>query len=101
MALGGGALALAESRALLERRAYCIFLKTSPEQTLHRLQRSRERRPMLGERPTLPRIAELYESRMPYYAASDHVIEAERLSAREILDDILAWLHAKEIVLSP
>ena len=45
--------------------AYRIFIKISPEQILARARRSREVRPMLGSRPTLSGIKELYARRMP------------------------------------
>src|SRR5271156_4463039 len=40
VALGGGALTVAENRALLKERAHRIFLRSSPEQILRRLRRS-------------------------------------------------------------
>lgn len=93
IALGGGAPTVAANRAFLRRRAHTVFLNVSPEQVLHRVSRSREPRPVLGDRPTLARIRQLYEERLPYYACADHVVEARRLNAREILDDILRWLR--------
>jgi shikimate kinase len=101
VALGGGALTVPENRALLAERAHRVFLKASPEQILARVQRNRKRRPLLGTRPTIDRIRELYEARLPDYAAADHVVEARRMSDREVLDDILLWLREKKIALQP
>jgi shikimate kinase len=97
VALGGGALTSSANRALLAERAHRVFLKASPEQILARVQRNRKRRPLLGTRPTLDRIRELYHARLPDYAAADHVVEARRMSDREVLDDILLWLREKKI----
>jgi shikimate kinase len=97
VALGGGALTVAENRALLKERAYRVFLRSSPEQILRRVRRSRQRRPLLGNRPTLANIQKLYEERLAHYADADHVVEAERLSDRAVLDDILQWLSEENI----
>lgn len=99
VALGGGALTVAANRRLLAREAYRIFLHISPEKILARVARGRGRRPLLGPAPTLERIRTLYESRLADYACADHVVEAERLSDRAVLDDILAWLHEAKIEL--
>ena len=50
VALGGGAVTVAENRSLLAERAVRVFIKISPEQMLARLRRSRVVRPMLGAR---------------------------------------------------
>jgi shikimate kinase len=97
VALGGGALTLAENRAFIKERAHRIFLRSSPGQILRRLRRSRERRPLLGARPTLAQIQELYDARFAHYADADYIVEAQRLSDRGVLDEILLWLSEKKI----
>ncbi|HTU80613.1 MAG TPA: shikimate kinase [Candidatus Acidoferrales bacterium] len=92
VALGGGAMTEPENRNLLKDRAYRVFIKVPPEQILARVRRSREVRPMLGASPTLARIKELYAKRLPDYASSDRVIEAERRSDRDVIDEIVEWL---------
>jgi shikimate kinase len=97
VALGGGSLTVAENRAFLKERAHRVFLRSSPAQILRRVRRSRERRPLLGDRPTLAKIQKLYDERLAHYAEADHVVEAEGLSDRAVLDDILQWLSEKNI----
>lgn len=99
VALGGGALTVDENRAFIKERAHRIFLRSSPAQILRRLRRSRERRPLLGVRPTLTQIQRLYGERLAHYADADYIVAAERLSDRAILDDILQWLSEKKIAL--
>lgn len=99
VALGGGALSSEENRALLKNHAHTIFLRVSPRRIMQRVRRSREPRPLLGARPSLARIRELYEARLPQYEAADHVVEAERMNDREILDEILLWLSERKITL--
>jgi shikimate kinase len=93
VALGGGALTVAENRRLLDDRAYCVFIKVSPEQIFARVRRGREVRPVLGPRPTLARIKELYAQRMPEYESADHVVEASRRSDGEVVAEIIEWLR--------
>jgi shikimate kinase len=99
IALGGGALTVAENRALLEKHAHRIFLKASPEQIFARVQQNRRRRPLLGAHPSIDRIRELYDARLPDYAAVDHVVEVRAMSDREVLDEVLQWLRAEKIAL--
>lgn len=100
IALGGGALTFAANRPLLQRRAYRIFIKVSAEQVLARVRKSREKRPVLGADPTLASVSALYEARMPQYVQADYVVEAERRSGRDVLEDILDWLRARRITLT-
>ena len=93
IALGGGALTVAANRRVLASRAYRVFIRVSPEQVLARLRKAKEARPLLGETPTLAKIRALYETRMPQYESADHVVEADRLSGRQVLDDIVEWLR--------
>lgn len=100
VALGGGALTVAENRKVLKKHAYRIFLRASPEQILARVRSSAELRPLLGPVPTMKRIRELYEARLPQYAGVDYVVEAARMTDRQILDDILSWLREKNVALT-
>jgi shikimate kinase len=94
IALGGGALTTPENAALLEGRAYQVFIKIRPEQILARVRVARERRPMLGPAPTIGRINELYDARMPAYERADRVVDASRRSDAEIVAEIVEWLQA-------
>lgn len=97
VALGGGALTLAENRKLLEERAYRIFIRISAEQAFARVRRSREMRPMLGSEPTLERIKELYAVRMADYATADLVVDASVHGDAAVIERIVAWLDARQI----
>jgi shikimate kinase len=99
IALGGGAVTFDESLKLLKKRTYRVFVKVAPEQILGRLRRSKQVRPLLGPTPTLAKIKELYATRMPRYAHSDYVVEADDMSNAQIVDAIVQWLHKKNIKL--
>jgi shikimate kinase len=95
VALGGGALTVAENRSLLRESAYRVFIKVSPQQILARVRRSREVRPVLGPSPTLERIQELYASRLRDYEAADRVVEATSRGDGQVIDEIVDWLRKK------
>ena len=99
LALGGGAVTFEPSLKLLKKRTYRIFIKVPAEQVLGRLRRSQTVRPLLGPKPTLHRIKELYEKRMPSYAHADLTIEAGDLSTPQIVEHIVEWMHKKKITL--
>ncbi|HZY96630.1 MAG TPA: shikimate kinase [Candidatus Cybelea sp.] len=99
IALGGGALTVAANRELLAHRAHRIFLHVSPEHVLARLRRSREKRPLLGARPTLAKVKDLYDRRMAQYASADFTVEADRRSDGEVLQEIIEWLRNRQIQL--
>ena len=99
IALGGGAVTFEPSLKLLKKRTYRIFIKVAPEQVLGRLRRSQRVRPLLGPQPTLARIKELYEKRMPAYAHADLTIEASDMTTPQIVEHIVEWMHKKKISL--
>jgi shikimate kinase len=101
VALGGGALTLDENRRILEKNAYRVFIKVSPQEILTRVLRSREVRPVLGSSPTLPRISELYAARMPDYESADRVIEATRRTDGQIINEILGFLRETRLEATP
>src|SRR5271166_5815714 len=94
-ALGGGAMTIPENRALLKSHADTIFLRVSAQRIAQRVRHSPHARPLLGARPSTSRIRALYRERMPQYADADHVIEAERMSDRQIVDAIILWLNER------
>jgi len=99
IALGGGAVTYDESLKLLKKRTYRVFVKVPPEQILGRLRRSKSVRPLLGPTPSLSRIKELYAQRMPRYSHADYVVEAEDMSTAQIVEDVVQWLHKKNLTL--
>lgn len=99
LALGGGAVTHSPTRELLRDRAYRVFIKVSLERILGRLRRARIVRPLLGTRPSLPGISELYESRLPAYASADFTVEATDLEVAEIVNRIVEWMRERKLTL--
>lgn len=99
IALGGGAVTHDPTLRMLKKRTYRVFVKVPPEQILGRLRKSPRVRPLIGPTPSLSKIRDLYEQRMPRYAHADCVIEAGDLSTTQIVDQIAQWLNKKKIEL--
>lgn len=94
VALGGGAVTHPPTRDLLARRALRVYLEI-PADVLHeRLQRSRGRRPVIGEAPTIERVRELLGAREALYNESDLIVRGPRRTqaafAREIANRVRA-----------
>lgn len=97
IALGGGAVTYEPTAKLLKKRVYRIFVKVSAEQILGRLRRSKIVRPLIGPTPSLHKIKELYAGRMPSYAHSDYVLEADTLTALQAVEAIVEWIRRKKL----
>jgi shikimate kinase len=98
IALGGGSLTNEANRAHVDASAHSVFLKLSPERVLLRVQSGGRPRPMLGLNPTLQQVCSLYEARLAHYERADHCVDVDHLSDPAIVENILAWLHEKQIV---
>ncbi len=98
IALGGGAVTYAPTRAVLSDRALRVYLQIPVESLFERLQRSRTVRPILGDRPSLERVRELLAPREPIYLESDIVVPGPHPSKRAFALAIAARLrdHAGE-----
>lgn len=78
IATGGGIVLAPDHRVALRALTTCVYLRSTPEQLLHRL-RHDTKRPLLQVADPLARLRELFATRDPLYAASAHlVVEAGR-----------------------
>lgn len=78
LATGGGAILLAENRALLSRRGFIVYLKVSIRQQLLRTSRDQSR-PLLQTENPKQRLQLLAEQRNPLYESiADFTIDTDR-----------------------
>jgi shikimate kinase len=88
IALGGGAVTHAPTRALLAERTLRVYLDVSVDAIVARLRRSRTVRPLVGPNPSVERVRELLSEREPFYREADIIVSGPRRSkqtfAREI-----------------
>ena len=96
IALGGGAVTYAATRALLSERTLRVYLSVPVEALVARLQRSRTQRPVVGSLPTAERVAELLALREPLYLESDIVVHGPRRSKRAFALEIVARVRAHQ-----
>ena len=99
IALGGGAVTHQPSLALLKKNAYRVFIQLSPAQTLIRVRRSRNVRPLLGAAPKASEVEAIYARRLPLYLESDLVVDTDRLSPARVVDAVTDWLRRESIAL--
>ncbi len=92
IALGGGAVTHAPTRAVLAEGALRVYLEVPPETILARLRRSRTVRPVVGRAPTIERVRELLALREPLYRDCDLTVRGPRRSklayARAIVESL-------------
>jgi shikimate kinase len=88
IALGGGAVTHAPTRALLAERALRVYLDIPIEAILARLARSRTVRPLVGPSPSLERVRELLTEREPFYREADIVVSGPHRSKRTFAREI-------------
>jgi shikimate kinase len=75
VSLGGGAVTHAPTRALLAEHALRVFIDVPPRTILARARRSKTARPVLGEKPTMRHVRELFALREPYYREAEILID--------------------------
>jgi len=94
LATGGGVVLSADSRALLHREGFVVYLQASVSDLWQRLRRDRGR-PLLRTSDPRARIEALVEQRDPLYRDTAHcVITTGRQPVDRAVNDILALLPA-------
>lgn len=88
---GGGLVLREENRRLLKENAVCVYLKTSPEQVLHRLQGDTSR-PLLQGGNVREKVEGLMADRGPVYEkAADITVNTDGRTPGEIAREIAAF----------
>ena len=96
LATGGGAILREENRHHL-RRAYLVYLRSSPEELYRRLKGDVNRPLLRGDDP-LGTLRQMYVVREPLYMSSaNYVIDTGRASVAVIVDFILKRLELNAI----
>lgn len=88
LATGGGAVLMAENRALLSARGFVIYLRASVDKQVARTARA-QHRPLLQNGNREQTLAQLFAERDPLYSEiADLTIEADHQSAKQLLTEI-------------
>lgn len=92
LATGGGAVIRQENRDLLKKSGFIIFLDTSVDQQLERLQHDKKR-PLLQTENPRERLEKLLSERKPLYLElADLRIPTDRKFARKVASEIMPQL---------
>lgn len=101
MATGGGAVLIAENRALLRERGFVVYLKASAQDLWLRLRHDRVR-PLLRTPDPRQRIADLVAARDPLYQECAHLaIQTGRQPVERVVAEIVAALPPELAAAAP
>jgi len=92
IATGGGSVLRTENQKLLKQKGYIIFLDTSVNQQMQRLQRDKKRPLLQTENPRERLEALLTERRSIYLDLADLAIKTDKRVARRLAADIINQL---------
>ena len=97
VAVGGGAVIDPINLKIIQKYSCIIWLKVSVETVLERWEKSRGRqRPLLQVEDPEQQIIRLLAERSEFYSRCDFSIESDKLTAGEVVDNILQHLGADE-----
>ena len=92
IATGGGSVLRDENQKLLQQTGYIIFLDTSVDQQMQRLERDKKR-PLLQTENPRERLEALLQERRPIYLElADLAIKTDKRVARRLAADIIKQL---------
>ncbi|MGA9369257.1 MAG: shikimate kinase, partial [Steroidobacteraceae bacterium] len=93
MATGGGAVMLPENRRLLAERGCVVYLETSIEQQVERVQHGRHR-PLLSNVDPAIRLTELMAVRDPLYRSiADITLRTDGRRVKSVAEDIVRMIR--------
>jgi len=92
VATGGGSVLREENQKLLKQKGYIIFLDTSVNQQMQRLERDKKR-PLLQTENPRAKLEALFEERRPIYLdLADLSVKTDKRVARRLAADIINQL---------
>lgn len=91
IATGGSIVARRTHFDQLKTFAFTVYLKASAEELMRRVIAQGDHRPMQGHPHAMQALHALINTRDPSYLEADHVIETERSSILEMVDQLYTW----------
>jgi len=96
LSTGGGAMTQPENREAIKNNEYIIYLKSSPEMLFKRTADDK-RRPLLQGSNRLEQIRKILTEREPaYIEMADEIIDSEKKSIKQIIQNILERINKDE-----
>lgn len=97
LATGGGTVLTEENRKNLSARGMVVYLETSLDQQMERIEFDRKR-PLIQEGDRREILARLRNERIPYYReTADHVFTTNGRSVRAVAEELLKFIQMKLI----
>lgn len=95
IATGGGVMMDEENVRLLKGSGWLVCLTASPDVILRRTMATLRIRPLLSGGEPRERIEALLKLRAPFYAKADVAVDTSNRPVKEIVEEILGWIHAR------
>ncbi len=96
LSTGGGAVTQPENREVLKNNGYIIYLKSTPEMLFKRTADDK-RRPLLQGQDRLEQIKKILSEREPIYISlADKTIDTDKMSIRQIVQNIINLIKDNE-----
>jgi shikimate kinase len=99
LALGGGAFAQANTRALLKAESITVWLKASLEDVLHRIKSAPGTRPLLAEADPREALHRLARTRAPFYAEADIHLDLSGVGIAAAVESLYATLQSHDALI--
>jgi len=87
ISLGGGAFENEQTRKFLLEKAAVIYLETSPDEILKRIQNNSSR-PLLNEKMNIQTIEEIINKRKKNYQSSHYTISTDNKNPQDIINEL-------------
>ena len=100
MAIGGGAFCQPQTRALIQKHACSIWLKTDLDELVRRVNKRPGKRPLLANGDPKKILAELLEKRSPDYEKADITIVSSSGTHQKTVKAVIAELTQCGILIS-
>jgi shikimate kinase len=97
IAPGGGWITNPDVMALLRPPGRIIYLRVKPETALGRLGADAASRPLLTRPDPAAELRRLLAEREPLYQQADHVIDTERLTVDQVVDEVLKVIRSPSL----
>ena len=94
---GGGVWINPENRQQLLKKGWCVWLKVTPEQSLKRIGKNLDKRPLLAKNTTpLSVIEKMMEERNPFYSLAHNSFDTDEKKPKKIAFEIKDYFEEEQ-----
>ena len=92
ISIGGGGFLNKKIRSNIKKNAISIWINTSLDRIYQRLDKSKNKRPLLNYNDLKKSIKEIYDKRKPIYKMADYTIQTKSDNKKTIVENIIKKL---------